>query len=161
MRCVHWFVALEGRETYRFLEYFLIQFWSQKHQKHYPKIATEIDAKRFLKIEEMMRKQTCISIVFGITSYEQSKFLKKVHVRESYDFPSSTSRRGFTETKRQKKKERKPIIICIPKIGREKGRHIRRTTFANSIPKSFTKVDVQTMRKSEKWGRRCSRRAPP
>ena len=43
----------------------------------------------FLHVEKkMMRKLTRISIVFGIASHEKPKFLKKVHVRESYEFPS-------------------------------------------------------------------------
>ena len=40
------------------------------------------------KRRKRMPKQTCISIVFGIASHEKSIFLKKVHVRESYDLLS-------------------------------------------------------------------------
>ena len=50
-------------------------------------IDAEIDADCFFgNRRKLIRKQTCISIVFGIASHESSSFLKKVHVRESYEF---------------------------------------------------------------------------
>ena len=39
------------------------------------------------KRRKMMRKQTCVSIVFGI-ALGNSSFLKKMHVRETYEFRS-------------------------------------------------------------------------
>ena len=67
-----------------------IPFWNHFPSRIDEQIDTEIDAEQVMKIRRtiMMRKQKSFSIVFGIASHGKSKFLKKVHVRESCEFPS-------------------------------------------------------------------------
>ena len=69
----------------------------------------------------MMRRQTCISIKFGIASHEKSNFLKKVHVRESYDLQSRIRVAEGSLKKKGKQNEMKLCKKIFPQVAKKEG----------------------------------------
>ena len=112
-----------------------------------------------------MRKQTCISIVFGIASHEKSKFLKKVHVRESHEFPGRMRVAAGSPKKKENKQNTNSVRKSSnKKVGKKEGK-LGEKPYQNwcpnhdtSILKSFTKVDSKKIEKNENKGTTVSRR---
>ena len=97
-------------------------YWFQFGAKNVNKSIQKSMRNRCRQIPEnrrtMMRKQTCISICFGIASHEKSCFLKKVHVRESYEF----NNRMCVVEGSPKKKESKQRWISVRNSSKNRSR---------------------------------------